>query len=402
MRVRFPLGCGQADSDFRVFADGQSLTTTIFMGEVIIHPLPPLYRGIHCDVMPWAGFDVSFPVSRSVTLSITYPILPTEESVALASFGYLLETGAGWYGPIEKADFVLRLPYPAVPDNAIGWWNASQPFKDKYVGNEIRWHVDNLEPAKQNNLTFQVQWPEVWQPIFNAQATLSANPKDLDALLLLGQAYDAAAATFHGGTDSHFLNLSLKTYEQALQLDRYSAEAHGGAAWELLQLEMAGHVVCPQRLKDPRALYHLSLALALDPETESAGMPLMLWRTCWNYIKLPTADPRLLPTPSATPTPTSTFTPMPTPSTTPTPTLTFTPSPEPSRTSTFEPTATAVVTRTQRPAPQQTALGTPKPTSTAILTPSVGPNGPLPIIVGLIGILVLGGLVGVFLHRRKQ
>lgn len=388
MKARFPVMTGCYGSpeieDFRVSVNGKLLETTQTV------ELPDSCIG---DDVPigWANFDVTFPIEQSIVLRVTYHLSPVALSQAYGAFNYLLETGAGWYGPIGKADFVLRLPYIATAENAGGGWEASPTLTPQYIQNEVRWHAENFEPTSSNNLHLHIIYPDKWQNILDAQAQINAGTEIDDAYLQLGQAYFSAGARFHGYMDSNFLQLSLKAYEEALKFTPYSAEANANVANVLWWLEdVTNYPLCPEHPDFSLITPRLSLALAIDPNNSTANYVLSAVSGCaGSSFVLPTYDPNLLPTSTITQTPTQTLTPTTVPTLKPMITAT------PSATKTIAPpTAT-----------QQSTEPSPSTVPTATLTPmpSNGNTKGQPLLwVGTVIVSVLIGiLIGVVGSRKK-
>lgn len=140
--------------------------------------------------MYWAHFDVAFPVGQEVLIEISYSTVSyTDNFQATEQFSYILETGAGWYGPIGHGEIILRLPYTATHTNLL--LDDSTPGAS-LIGREVRWEFDDLEPSREDNWRAEIISPDHWQAILDSQQDLAKNPDDLDALLSLGQAaYDA-------------------------------------------------------------------------------------------------------------------------------------------------------------------------------------------------------------------
>ena len=393
MLVRFPLGCEDTDfpafSNLTVAINDIPLTVTYESDKPIILPLPPLYRGPanKCETMPWAAFPVTFPPGQQTIVNVHYEILPTGISDSAGAFGYILETGAGWYGTIGNGTFVVRLPYDANADNISGLWESSASLVPKYSENEAVWQVENLEPTPKNNLVFRIIYPSVWQSVVDALKVLEKTPKDVDALIQLGKAYRNSAWEFHGNTNAHYLDLGIQAYNRALSINPYSAEAHLGIAQALWDEQ--GIILYPL---NPKAaflspiLHHLSLALSLEPENSEAGV---LWHEIDqmsenHQIVLPTVNPKLLPSPTVTPTQTATYTSQPTSSST----------------ATFTPGATTAPTKHLSATPELTVSlelsSTPAPPK------NQSSSSGLWLIILMVVIIGSSGAVLVFTKRQKK
>ena len=325
LSVRFPLDCEDSRvptfNHLSVAVNDIPLSVKYETGDPIILPLPPLYRGPEgdCSSMSWATFPVTFAAGAETIVTVRYDLLPTEISSSAGAFGYILETGAQWQGTIGKAVFAVRLPYPANADNISGEWASAAAFVPKYVENEARWQVENLEPAAKNNLVFRIIYPNVWQKVVDASNLLTKTPDDEQVFIQLGDAYRDSAWEFHGDANQHYLDLSIKAYQRALSVNPYLAKAHSGIARALWSAQ--GLVLFPL---DPKAAFlqpilkHLSLALALEPDNQDANA---VWYEIGDLSKhlavLPTVDLRQLPTLTVTPCQTATLSPQPAASLTP-------------------------------------------------------------------------------------
>jgi formylglycine-generating enzyme required for sulfatase activity len=165
----------------------------------------------------WAAFDVTFPVHKNVRLQVEYDMFANPDD-RYATIEYILETGAGWYGPIISADLSMRLPYPAVED-LIQYANPGYSL----VGNEIRWHLKNIEPTRKDNLKVSVISPEIWQNILDLRSKAAQTYRDAETWSKLGDAYmDIATGSNMINSSSFYINndnlidRALKAYQQAL------------------------------------------------------------------------------------------------------------------------------------------------------------------------------------------
>ncbi len=113
---------------------------------------------------------------------------------SLAEFYYILETGAGWRGPIGQGDIIFRLPYSA----SLEMIESSDFLRPVYTsttpsfvaeGHDLRWHFTNLEPTSQDNVRLSVITPPVWQAILDARRQVQRSPNDAQAQIRLGEAY---------------------------------------------------------------------------------------------------------------------------------------------------------------------------------------------------------------------
>jgi hypothetical protein len=189
--------------------------------------------------VPWAEFEVTFPVGQDVPVQVAYN-LNGSGYMPFTAFYYILETGAGWKDTIGSADIILRLPYPASTQNVItglpiGW--AETTPDGVFQGNEARWHFDNFEPGPDGpvqNMEFALVAPVNWQTILKARDNAARNPNDSEAWGQLAKSYKGiffmskAYRTDAGGEELY--QLSIDAYEKCLALNPKDAQWHAGFA----------------------------------------------------------------------------------------------------------------------------------------------------------------------------
>ncbi|BCY17011.1 hypothetical protein hrd7_08600 [Leptolinea sp. HRD-7] len=317
MMVRFPLGCDEEDyskaTEFEVMSNGKSLPVRISTSKKpVFLPMPPYYsrRLDYCKTSTWVEFPVVFPKKENVSLQVHY-MLEVVPLGATAAFGYYLQTGSGWNGEIGKGTFIVRLPYETTIENISCNWNSTRAFSPEYKGKEIIWKFSNLEPTTKNNLIFQAIFPDQWQPVIDAQNAISQSPYDATAYVQLGDAYHSVAWGDHGAVDHYFSKRSIYSYEKALALDSYQIDAHNGIASMLWDEQWNLLISVDQEGKFLKPIFeHLSIVFAIDPENARAQMLLGEINQGHDFI-LPTVNPVLLPSPTATPSPFPTETPEP-------------------------------------------------------------------------------------------
>ena len=144
-----------------------------------------------CKQMTWAGFDVTFPPGENVVIRVEYAM----ESMGLDSMQnieYILETGAGWAGPIERGYVIVKFPYSASAENVLPESTAGYQF----LYNEAFWSFENLEPTSDSNIQVSIVSPHTWQKIISLQRDLKENPRQPEKWLDLADAY-FSIATWH-------------------------------------------------------------------------------------------------------------------------------------------------------------------------------------------------------------
>lgn len=390
MQVRFPLDnpSGRSNDSFNpnyfpevqgfmASVGGQSVATTVIT--------TPASQGGDRPPIPWAAFDVSFPAGQDLNIGVTYTITPTGY-LPEARFAYVLETGAGWRDSIGSVDIVARLPYAATDENVLLAEDQTTPG-GQFAGNEVRWHWENLEPTAQDNFFVTVIAPGIWQAILDAREAAQAKPDDVETLVALAMAYEAALprkGLF--ARDNHFASLGEQAYERAVMLQPDSATLHAGLA-EMLWRHWSAQATLPP--DDPhvrRVVSEVSRALALDPQNEQAKRVLSELR---NGVEgeIVLVTPTIEPPPTAMVADTALATVPPSPRTTSAPAVT----PAPATTAPTEPTRPPALT------PSDSAAGT----TPAAATQRTGGSEPA-LLIGLIVVLAVAIGVVALLRRGSR
>ena len=285
MQVRFPLmdPSGMGDGfgsypeiqDIQVRVNEKPVPTKRFTT-----PTPNTWDK-NAPPIAWAAFDVTFPPGKNVAIDVTYTLKPSGY-FPVAEFRYILETGAGWSGPIGSADIVLRLPYDATPQNVLPGENGSTPG-GQIAGNEVRWHYENLEPAAQDNWAANMVTPGLWQAILNARTAVQSAQADAKAWSLLARTTGLAAQDASGkgwlredDGGRRLADESVKAYEKAVALapgDPDMHAAYAGLLWRtILQYKYPTSDIQPgpgdATLR--RCVDEINSALRLDPKNEQA------------------------------------------------------------------------------------------------------------------------------------
>ena len=276
--------------------------------------------------LPWAEFDASFPSGKDVEIEVTYTLRGAQEYPYI-NFGYILETGAGWRGTIGSADLIVRLPYEASPSNILidsGWGMAPTSPGVSLTGKEIRWHYENIEPTRADNLWVALLMPSAWNEVLKERANVTQNPQDGEAWGRLGRIYKITSRLRRGLRDDaggqELFALGASAYEKAVELLPEDALWHAGFAELLFDGYYWKEYYSPEKPGLLRALQEINLAYQLDQtelfildlidEMRSAlpsavskegDIPVFLWLTA-----TPTFLPSSTPTPSLTPSPSPT------------------------------------------------------------------------------------------------
>jgi hypothetical protein len=167
MTVWFPLASALEDvrweehigesapriENFQVSVDGEPL-------EYRVTELPNP-QGEDKPPLPWASFPVTFPAGEEVNIQVGYVFLPqTGINILDMTLSYIFQTGAGWAGPIGKAELQVNLPYPA-SEETIGM----MPDGGQADGQQVRWTWENLEPGPQDDFSILLLRPERWEEL---------------------------------------------------------------------------------------------------------------------------------------------------------------------------------------------------------------------------------------------
>lgn len=399
MAVRFPLTFwnGVNDGffrfpeiqDFQAFVDGKPVRTRR------VNQASP-FGGEKTEI-PWAEFDVTFPADQKVEIKVTYTCSGMGYT-PLATFRYVIETGAGWKDTIRSADIIVRLPYEANLENSV----LDDPFNyiastagASFSDREVRWHFENFEPTARENIEITLAIPQLYQKVLDQRQVVKAHPKDGEAWGQLGKALKTAILMTKsmrsdpGGLDLY--NESVAAYQKSVELLPKDALWHLGYAdllwqkfyWTGYQSDQ------PDYASLQTILEQLQQALQLAPNEQriqdeldwiSGSYPRYVTKTGsnYNFLFLTATPPPPTGLPSAIPSSTSISTDIPTPIATSTqPVSADTPEP------THLPDPTKIVTATQpQDRPRETATPQPSPATTPGKSPFCGAAA-LPAIVPL-------------------
>jgi hypothetical protein len=268
MVVRFPISDPSGDGDgfggqpeidnIVVKVNGRTVPT-----RVVTTPNP---RGEGEPPIKWAAFEVTFPQGKDTRIDVSY-ILQSTGYMPYGAFRYILETGAGWDGPIGQADITVKLPYPATEENVV---LAESTEGGRIENGEVKWSFTDLEPTRDSNFAVTVLAPNIWGGIVNAREAVQRSPNNADAWRALARAYRAAVFVKYGPqTGANFVPQIEDAYRQAQQTDPTSAQAHAELAQALLDLNQPIFDQLPKELAD-KVFAELQAALKLDPRNATA------------------------------------------------------------------------------------------------------------------------------------
>jgi hypothetical protein len=141
----------------------------------------PNPKGSDKPLLPWASFLVTFPAGTETNIQVSY-LLPLSQAIKGSELAlyYIFQTGAGWAGPIGRAEFILNLPYPAsdatlvrIPSSSLSIpYAMADPrseiiFGGEMQGNRARWTWTNFEPTPQDDFAVWLMNPSCgsnWKP----------------------------------------------------------------------------------------------------------------------------------------------------------------------------------------------------------------------------------------------
>ena len=118
-------------------------------------------------------------------IQVSYRVPPNRLQPPHYNFSYILETGAGWHGVIEKAEITIYPPYSLQElDHLLGIGDVFYAQPSAYTVNPDRivWVFENLEPTADDNIKFSPLSPGTWYAIHDSLITLENNPDDWQAL----------------------------------------------------------------------------------------------------------------------------------------------------------------------------------------------------------------------------
>ncbi len=309
----------------------------------------------------WATWPVTFPPGQDVVLRVAYDVLPVGY-VPYGTFHYILETGAGWWGPIGEGVVTFRLPYEVTEYNAViaprpgDFIGPPNPPNFTVSGTDVIWHFTDLEPTREDNIHLAVLAPPRWEAIVAARQEAEANPDSVEALLGLIHALRAGLrrtpfGVARVGRTIEWTEEVSALYKRVLELEPDRLEILIEYLDWMAQTPEFWEGTLPEDFR-PVAERILELSPG-DPRVVE-----IIEENLWQYPSLADLLPDETPQPTPSPTPTETPSPAPTPTTPPRPTPTSTPSP------TSVPTAT--------PTPPEARSG-----------PSTCPGAPAVVLVPL-------------------
>ncbi len=222
-------------------------------------------QGADKPLLPWASFPVSFPVGTNTSIHVSY-LLPLPRAVKGTELAlkYIFQTGAGWAGPIGKAELIIHLPYPAVrlvetlvrvdPANPSVPYEMSDLTGQNYylVGPDdyqVRWTWINFEPTPQDDFFAWLVDPDLRQGLEDAWGPGAADQENGQAELTLASRYRNIAIKAYN-IPSIFYDGYWEMCQAAYMIAEYLMHDHPAPYIGLASIELAGVIWDPIALSD--------------------------------------------------------------------------------------------------------------------------------------------------------
>jgi hypothetical protein len=373
------------EETFDVLVDGVDIPIQKIVTDHPYKDLTGVPNGCDDLKMTWAGFDITFPVDEDIVIRVQY-VMDAVAGDTVQNIEYILETGAGWAGPIQRGYVIVKFPYMATTENVLPESTPGYQF----LYNEVFWSFENLEPTSENNIQVSIVSPDTWQEIQTIRRDLKENPRLPQEWLDLAEIY-FNIATWHWDNvrSDQYLEKIAATYEKGIAENPDNAELYARYA-DFKLYEWSPRLFVP--LTEDKALeilYLLNKALALEPTNQTAQITLSNLKSIAPFVTF------TLP-PSVPPTGTSQFTA--TPSMTPSATLTPVPSEQ------NQPIVVTVIHTKLVKVPTPTRK--PMSTVTSLQTDFVAQDekqnelGTVPIVFGALLLFIAGLGVGTFWSKR--
>jgi hypothetical protein len=191
MTVWFPLASALESDEWESHPGEVAPRIENFL--VAVDELPVAYdiselpnpKGTEFPLLPWASFPVTFPAGQDVLIQVSYLVWAQEDITGIGMmFSYIFQTGAGWAGPIGRAELIFNLPYIASSETII-----DMPKGDQIEGYQVRWAWENLEPGPQDDFYIRLIRQEVWENLEADRIRVNNWQEDGEAWLDLSDTY---------------------------------------------------------------------------------------------------------------------------------------------------------------------------------------------------------------------
>lgn len=244
--------------------------------------------------LKWAQFPAAFPPGEPVFIDIDYDVQSTGY-FPTATFSYILETGAGWSGPIGDAYLTLILPYDASEENVllgqgqypyVGGGNAPAP---EWNGNQVTWNWKDFEPTSEDNWSVGIWAPHIWQEVIDLREQMEAEVPGAAAKLT--RWYDALIMDrgIRSGAKG-LVDLNLQAYQRALLDDLFNADASARYANFLLFLYTSGRESDRYEGMLDDVYFYAAYAQELDPFNATALDVLKRLEKNYEYVPPPESE----------------------------------------------------------------------------------------------------------------
>jgi tetratricopeptide (TPR) repeat protein len=278
MDVRFPLEdesvlmSGSPIQNFQASVNGQS-AEIIYAAEPFPHPS---YKDI---MFNWAKFPVDFPPSKTVTIEVTYLLLPSFGGADAQVYNYILVTGKDWQGTIGRAEIVANFPYAVNAENVF-----YRPEGSRVSGRQITWLKSDFEPGEADNFWINIMPPSKWLRLAEARAAVKSRPSDAKAWNALGNAYlslvqninqEVFQEIFKPEKNDWYVEQGFLAYRKAAELAPDSRRPHIGVAYLLLAKYLPQIPAEQVKAIQAELIAVESLPEAADPETAKADAGLL-------------------------------------------------------------------------------------------------------------------------------
>jgi hypothetical protein len=372
---------------FQVSVNGTQVATTTVETD---HPHASDTESCQGDKMNWGAFNVTFPVDQDVLVRVNYSMQETFGGDSVQGLEYVLETGAGWKGPIKEGYVIIKFPYTVENDAVLT--GTTLGFQKQQ--NEIFWSINDLEPKESDNIAVVIISPKSWLRMRDWKESIKKNPSSPESWVNLLSEYEMIQSTGKGDIRSREYYAKIAPgYEEAMASNPANADLPANYA-QFLFRSCCFYV--PENFAESRSkiLALLNKALALDPKNKTA---LDLIRTMQDLVNgFEFTPPATIP-----PTATSLFS--------PTPSITSTATVRPISSEQQVPNASPIVVTVV----SIKIVKVPAPTLTPWPTPTISPTdvpqnggqnktGSAFVVFGTLLTFIAGIGVGIFWSRRPK
>ena len=246
----------------------------------ITYAAEPFPHPSYTDIMfNWAKFPVDFPPGKTVTIEVTYLLLPSFGGPDADVYNYILVTGKDWQGTIGRAEIVADFPYAISAENVF-----HRPEGSRVSGRQITWIQSDFEPGEADNFWINIMPPSQWMHLAEARAAVKSRPSDAQAWTALGNAYlslaqdinrEAFQEIFKPEKNDWYVEQGTLAYQKAAELAPDSRRPHIGIAYLLLAKYLPQIPADQVEAIQAELIAVELLPEAADPETAKADADLL-------------------------------------------------------------------------------------------------------------------------------